>query len=91
MAVQHKEIKVKGRVQGVFFRASTRDTAVRLGIKGWVKNERDGSVLIEAEGPEHRMNKFLQWCHQGPPAALITEVEYREGKLRDYKDFKLRW
>jgi acylphosphatase len=91
MAIQHMEIRVTGRVQGVFFRYSARETAMRLGISGWVRNESDGSVSIEAEGPEPKLNQFLQWCRQGPTSAIVTDVEWHQGKVCKYKDFKLKW
>ncbi|WP_420576316.1 acylphosphatase [Ekhidna sp.] len=67
-------IKVTGRVQGVFFRASTKEKADELGVKGWVRNEPDGSVLIEAEGEEFKMNEFREWCSIGPPAAHVKDI-----------------
>ena len=70
-----ERIRVKGKVQGVFFRASTKDKADELGIRGWVRNETDGSVLIEAEGSEERMEQFVAWCWQGPSSAHVEQVE----------------
>lgn len=68
-------IRCKGRVQGVFFRASTQQEAARLGLTGWVRNEADGSVLIHARGEENVLDKLIEWCHQGPPNARVTDVE----------------
>ncbi len=70
--------RVTGLVQGVFFRASTRDTARALGLRGWVKNMPDGSVELEAEGPEDRINKLVAWLNQGPQYARVEKVEVRE-------------
>lgn len=71
-------IKVKGKVQGVFYRSSTQAKAKELGLSGWVKNLEDGSVLIEAQGEEQKLEKLIEWCHQGPGAAVVNEVETTE-------------
>jgi acylphosphatase len=71
-------IRVSGRVQGVFFRASARDDARRLGLTGFARNEPDGSVLIEVEGDGQAVERFLTWCHHGPPDARATAVETEE-------------
>jgi acylphosphatase len=65
---------IEGRVQGVWFRDSTRREAVALGITGWVKNRRDGGVELVAEGPEDRIKKLVAWCRHGPPAAQVSQV-----------------
>ena len=66
---------IHGKVQGVFFRASARKAADALNIKGWVKNRQDGNVEIMANGTEEKLQKFLQWCGQGPPGAEVSAVE----------------
>ncbi len=66
---------VKGRVQGVFFRASTQEQAERLGIQGWAKNLPDGSVEVLACGEEQDIAALRHWLHQGPPMAQVTGVE----------------
>jgi acylphosphatase len=63
---------VEGRVQGVWFRESTRREAERLGIHGWVRNRREGTVEVVAEGPEDSVRKLVAWCHHGPPSARVT-------------------
>jgi len=65
---------IEGRVQGVFFRDTTRREAVGLGLRGWVKNRFDGSVEVIAEGPKDKVENLVQWCRQGPPAARVTEI-----------------
>ena len=65
---------VQGRVQGVWFRDSTRREALSLGVFGWVRNRRDGAVEVLAEGPEENVKKLVAWCRQGPPAAKVTRV-----------------
>lgn len=73
-----KHIIVKGRVQGVFFRAHTAQVAQRLGLKGWVRNLPEGSVEIMVEGEEEKLKEFLAFCHQGPPLARVEEVIVEE-------------
>lgn len=63
-------------VQGVFFRYSAKDVADGLGISGFVRNEADGTVYVEAEGEEDDLNEFLKWCRQGPEMATIERVEF---------------
>ncbi|SFE87853.1 acylphosphatase [Chitinophaga sp. CF118] len=85
----HSTITVKGRVQGVFFRASTKHTADHLGIRGEVKNLPDGSVWIAAEGETLAMELFIAWCWQGPPLAKVTDVTVTAGPLQHYEGFKV--
>ena len=68
-------LKISGRVQGVFFRARTRDTARRLGLTGWVRNCEDGTVEALAEGDEKALGEFIAWCRQGPPASHVDGVD----------------
>ncbi|HWB25174.1 MAG TPA: acylphosphatase [Chitinophagaceae bacterium] len=77
---------IKGKVQGVFYRASAKDTAERLQITGWVKNTVEGNVEITASGNDAAIDAFIEWCKQGPPRAIVKEVilsntgeEYFEG------------
>lgn len=68
------EVSITGRVQGVFYRQSTQDTANRLGLAGWVRNCPDGSVAAVFEGERAAVEKALAWCHQGPPAARVENI-----------------
>lgn len=68
-------LTIEGRVQGVFFRASTVQEAKRLGVKGWVKNCSDGSVEVVAEGRRKRIDEMIRWCHQGPARAQVLNVQ----------------
>lgn len=68
-------LRVRGLVQGVWFRQSTADQARRLGLAGWVRNAADGSVEAEAEGERERVEQLVRWCHRGPPAARVEAVE----------------
>ncbi|MCS6925399.1 MAG: acylphosphatase [Candidatus Binatia bacterium] len=82
---------VRGRVQGVYFRASARDRARQLGVTGWVRNCADGSVELVAEGATERLTQLLTWCHGGPPGALVTDVEVHwQDATGEFVDFVIR-
>ncbi len=66
---------IRGRVQGVFFRGWTHDQASRLGLAGWVRNRRDGSVEALFAGPAAEVEQMLRLCRQGPSAAVVDAVE----------------
>jgi acylphosphatase len=80
-------IKISGKVQGVFFRASTKEKADALGIKGTVRNEHDGSVLVEAEGEENIIDDFIAWCQHGPRMARVDHCEVTETNEKSFDDF----
>ncbi len=75
MGMRRASLRIRGKVQGVFFRESTRMEATRLGLTGWVRNREDGSVEAVAEGESAVLEEFIRWCHQGPPTARVTDVE----------------
>ena len=83
-------IKVSGRVQGVFFRASTKNKADELDIKGFVRNEPDGSVYIEAEGEESNMIQFEAWCAQGPRNAIVEQCNVSKTEVKGFSEFTVR-
>jgi len=87
--IKHIRIIVSGKVQGVFFRASTKAVADQIGIKGLVKNQKDGTVYIEAEGDEASLAAFLDWCHEGPEKAKVEKVQYEEDEVRNYRNFEV--
>ena len=68
-------LEIYGKVQGVFYRASTRDKARQLGVAGWVRNRPNGSVEALAEGSEEAVEKLVKWCHDGPQHARVDRVE----------------
>jgi acylphosphatase len=72
---------ISGRVQGVFFRQSTRQLAERLGLVGWVRNRSDGRVEAVFQGPPARVAEIERWCRQGPPGAHVREVESQDQPL----------
>lgn len=67
-------VRVRGRVQGVYFRSDTRDRARSLGVSGWVRNAPDGSVEAVFEGEEERVQSMVAWCRRGPGGARVDEV-----------------
>jgi len=79
MEPRRLELCISGVVQGVAFRYYTRDEAARLGLKGFVRNLRDGSVEVVAEGPEEALDELATWCDHGPPSARVFEVQRRWG------------
>jgi acylphosphatase len=87
--MKHLDITVKGKVQGVFYRASTKAVADQLGIRGTVKNQPDGAVIIEAEGEPAMLDMFLDWCKEGPQNAEVSSIESDEGELKNYRNFEV--
>lgn len=83
-------IHVTGKVQGVFYRASAQAKAKELGLNGWVRNEADGSVLIEAEGQDQKLEKLVSWCQQGPGAAQVEGVHTEEIIPEGVNSFEVR-
>jgi acylphosphatase len=67
--------RITGRVQGVWYRGSTSERAYQLGLVGWVKNLRDGSVELEAEGPQGAVDALIAWCWDGPPGARVVDIQ----------------
>jgi acylphosphatase len=89
--IKHYNIRVTGRVQGVGFRYSARSVARYHNIKGFVRNEPDGSVYIEAEGSEENLKEFIQWCKSGPVGGGIDETIVSEGNIRNFNAFEVRF
>lgn len=80
-------IIVTGKVQGVWYRQSAKEKATELGITGNVRNQPDGSVAIIATGLANQLDQFIEWCRQGPPRALVTNVEVTELPLQSFDRF----
>lgn len=89
--MHHVSLKIAGLVQGVCFRSNAERRAHELGVTGFVRNEPDGSVFLEAEGKEEALAQFITWCHQGPRAAQVKNVIVNEGTLKGYTDFEIRY
>jgi len=80
-------IRITGKVQGVFFRAFTKEKADELDIAGFVRNESNGDVYIEAEGEEELLTAFTNWCKQGPRLAIVTGSTTADAPLKNFRDF----
>jgi acylphosphatase len=90
MALKQLQLLVRGRVQGVYFRASTQREARRLGITGWVKNRADGTIEIVAEGEEVSIRELYGWAQKGPTAARVERVDTRWRSFTgDFPDFRI--
>jgi acylphosphatase len=90
MSLKQVHLIARGRVQGVFFRASTQREARRLGLTGWVKNRADGAIEILAEGDEEEMKELVGWVHRGPGAARVDSVDVRWRSFTgDFPDFRI--
>ena len=88
MEIKHLNIKIYGLVQGIFYRATAKEEAEKLGIKGFARNETDGTVYIEAEGEKENLDKFISWCHKGPALAKVETVEVTKGPLKNFLEFE---
>lgn len=87
--MKHISIIVSGKVQGVFFRISTEKEAKKIGVTGFVRNEKDGTVYIEAQGTEKQLDDLVEWCKRGPDRARVDEVVVKEILLGEEKEFKV--
>lgn len=90
MANKRVHLIVRGRVTGVFFRASTQREARRLGLTGWVRNRNDGSVELVAEGDEDAVKEIISWSNHGPSAARVDAVDVRwRSYSGEFSDFRI--
>lgn len=87
--VKHLNIIVSGRVQGVGFRYSALRAANAFGIKGFVRNQGDGSVYIEAEADATQLELFLDWCRRGPGHSRVDRVTHSESTLQGFPEFRI--
>ena len=78
---------IKGKVQGVFFRATAKDVADKLSLTGWIKNTKEGNVEATVSGDEGQLQKFIKWCKQGPDKALVKEVLLTEKEEITFNGF----
>jgi acylphosphatase len=81
---------VSGTVQGVYYRATTRDTAREHGVGGWVKNLADGRVEAIFEGPRDAVEAMVEWCHEGSPAATVEDVSVEYEDPEGIDGFRIR-
>lgn len=89
--MQHYNIIVSGFVQGVGFRYATLKTAQQLQIKGFVKNEPNGNVYIEAEGEIPNILNFVRWCNTGSSFARVTNIESNDGEVKNFTSFTIKY
>ncbi len=86
------QVIIDGIVQGVFFRAATRDEAIRIGVGGWVRNLSDGTVQALFEGEKNKVESIIAWCHQGPQGARVDRVQiFWEPYVGEFKHFEIRY
>lgn len=83
-------VKIFGRVQGVWFRASTKQKAEMLGITGWVKNTDDGCVEAIFEGEEEQIDKMIDWCHFGSSLAKVKNVDVKKQEIVYFENFEIK-
>jgi acylphosphatase len=90
MSLKQVHLYVRGRVQGVFFRASAQREARRLGLTGWVKNRADASIELLIEGEEEEIKEFVGWAYKGPGAARVDTVDVRwRSYTGEFSDFRI--
>ena len=87
---KHLQIRISGRVQGVYFRKTAQKEAEKWGITGFIQNMDDGTVYIEAEGKPMPLDLFVKWCYKGPDNAKVNEVTTNEGELKNFDVFEVR-
>lgn len=88
--MKHLKLTISGKVQGVGFRYFTKLKANELGINGYVVNNPDGTVTLEVEANQEKLDQMLQWCLQGPPSAEVEKVTQQYDQLQDYKNFTIQ-
>ena len=88
MVLTAKRLTISGRVQGVWFRGWTVETANGIGLTGWVRNRADGTVEAVVQGTENAVAKFLARVHEGPPSARVDSIEICEEPVSDMRDFE---
>jgi len=89
--MKHINIRVTGRVQGVGYRMSCNMAARQMSVTGFVKNEYDGSVYIEAEGEEENLSVFTAWCRKGPDHAYVEDLNITEGEMKNFDAFEVSY
>ncbi|TJZ60492.1 acylphosphatase [Sphingobacterium olei] len=87
--MNHWNIIITGKVQGVYFRATTKAVADQLGVKGFVMNQPDGKVYIEAEGDDFALESLVEFCREGPDRAEVEHVVCEESAVRGFTNFEV--
>lgn len=88
--VPARRLHIRGQVQGVGYRRALQAEARRLGLSGWVRNRRDGSVEALVAGPADALDALLRWAHAGPPAARVTSIDWEAAEVPSLPDFECR-
>lgn len=84
-----KHLLIKGKVQGVFYRATARAVAEQLGLTGWIRNTEEGHVETMITGKNSQLKDFINWCRQGPPRAVVAAVEETDVEEQTFAAFKV--
>jgi acylphosphatase len=82
-------LTIKGKVQGVFYRASAREMAEKFCITGWIKNTVEGNVEALVSGSQHSLDSFINWCWQGPSRSRVESVEVKKMEEKTFNDFQV--
>ncbi len=88
---ENRALKVTGRVQGVYYRATICQIANEMNLTGYVMNMPDWSVLIEVEGARDQLNEFRMLCEKGTVSSVVNEIVVVTGEVKGYTDFKIRY
>lgn len=90
--ISNVHVIISGRVQGVWFRASTKQKAEMLGLTGWVRNTNDGRVEAVFEGDNDKLDEMIKWCYKGPSLSKVDKVDIKKQKPTDgFDDFSIRY
>ena len=90
MSVQKSiSLLITGKVQGVGYRYSVKLKAESMAIRGYVRNQPDGSVFVTVQGENTAVENFVKWCYKGPSAAFVSGVEKISGSIEDFSEFKI--
>lgn len=89
--MERAHVHVSGKVQGVYYRANTRDTAQEKGIAGWVRNLKDGRVEAVFEGPKEAVEEMIEWCHEGSPRANVKDVKVEWEEPEGLEGFEIKY
>ena len=88
--MKHKKLRIYGKVHRIGFRFSAMQKAYKIGVHGFAQNADDGSVYIEAEGEEEKLNEFIDWCKVGPIGAKVDRILMEDGSVCNYLSFDIR-
>ena len=80
---------IKGKVQGVYYRATAQDKAFEIGVRGWIKNTKEGNVEAMVSGTEDQVEQFIEWCRKGPKRAVVTDVLVMNKEYEPFSDFRI--